>query len=324
MNFADLETQRADAARELLKSLGIAGTATPLPGGANNRVYRVTDSTCPVLLKAYFRHPADSRDRLGTEFAFSNFAWQRGIRNLPQPLAKDNQYALGIYEFIPGSQPSKATDKNVSQALAFFQALNQYKTHPDAEQLPNGSEASFSIAAHLGMVGRRVQRLLDAKIVPEAANLVQEKLLPTWQHILMGIYRSNLNLDEELPQEHRCISPSDFGFHNAIQRDDGSLVFIDFEYAGWDDPAKLVGDFFSQPQVPIPMEYYDQVVEAVAPALRPRIDLLLPVYRLKWCCILLNDFLPTSQARRAYANKTGGEAVQLEKARHALERIELE
>src|SRR6185503_11886129 len=54
---------------------------------------------------------------------------------------------------------------------------------------------------------------------------------------------SNLNLQPRL-------SPSDFGYHNAVLADDETVRFFDFEYAGWDDPAKLVCDFFNQVEVP--------------------------------------------------------------------------
>ena len=39
------------------------------------------------------------------------------------------------------------------------------------------------------------------------------------------------------------ISPSDFGFHNALRTNTGP-VFFDFEFSGWDDPAKTIIDFF--------------------------------------------------------------------------------
>ena len=42
--------------------------------------------------------------------------------------------------------------------------------------------------------------------------------------------------------EERCISPSDFGLHNAI-RTAADIRFIDFEFAGWDDPAKALVNF---------------------------------------------------------------------------------
>ena len=55
-----------------------------------------------------------------------------------------------------------------------------------------------------------------------------------------------------LGEADRVVSPSDFGFHNALRTEDGRLAFLDFEYAGWDDPAKLVCDFELQPAVPAP------------------------------------------------------------------------
>ena len=45
----------------------------------------------------------------------------------------------------------------------------------------------------------------------------------------------------------QVFSPSDFGFHNTILEDDGDLKFLDFEYFGRDDPAKLMADFIWHP-----------------------------------------------------------------------------
>jgi hypothetical protein len=57
-----------------------------------------------------------------------------------------------------------------------------------------------------------------------------------------------------------------------------------------------------------------------------RIALLLPVYRLKWCCIMMNEFLSTGNRRRSFAQDAGDQEerkrVQLEKSVQALQRIE--
>jgi hypothetical protein len=88
----------------------------------------------------------------------------------------------------------------------------------------------------------------------------------------------------------------------------GKPRFLDFEYAGWDDPAKLTGDFFAQLAVPVPADLFDRFVQEVAmPFPRPheialRARLLRPVYQIKWCCIALNVFLPVNLARRKFAN----------------------
>jgi hypothetical protein len=76
------------------------------------------------------------------------------------------------------------------------------------------------------------------------------------------------------------------------------------------------------------MDHYEEFAKTVAaPLTEPamhlqRFDLLLPVYRAKWCCILLNDFLPVDDERRRFAGRTtdpeGRKAAQLAKARRAL------
>ena len=128
-----------------------------------------------------------------------------------------------------------------------------------------------------------------------------------------------------------CLSPSDFGFHNALLRESGETCFLDFEYAGWDDPAKMIGDFFSHPGVPVPDEHFDWFA-AVAfepfverERLIERTRCLQPVSRIRWCCIILNEFLPEAAGRRRFADPGADmnerKCMQLEKARRLIDTI---
>ena len=307
-----------------------------LPGGGNNRVYRVETAAGPVLLKEYFQHPADPRDRLAAEYAFTNFAWSHGIRALPQPLACDRAAGLGLYEFIAGRKlvPGEVTAAHVDEAAAFFAAINRHRVDPAAARLPIASEACFSIAEHLACVDRRVARL--ATIAPEtdlhreAQKLVATRLMPAWIGVRAAVAAGGHPLDAPLPIAARVLSPSDFGFHNCLLTAAG-LRFIDFEYAGWDDPAKTVCDFFCQPAVPVPREHFERFLAAVISAtgdagIHDRAALLQPVYELKWCCIMLNEFLPVGDDRRSFARADQSHDMrrleQLHKVEAALARVE--
>jgi hypothetical protein len=312
---------------------------TRLSGGGNNRVYRIDSGGRALVLKQYFHSADDPRDRLGAEFALSSFAWRNGILSVPKPIAADRQRRLGLYAYVDGKRfaPGDIDGEAVDQALAFVLALDGLRDSEDGRQLPDGSEAVFRFGDHLALVERRVRNLgridVEDPLQADAALFVSQSLIPAWDRLAARVRedaaRADIDCDEILSREERTISPSDFGFHNALRAADGTIRFIDFEYAGWDDPAKLVCDFFNQEAVPVPREFYPRFADRFAAARpraglhRKRFDLLLPVYGLKWVCIMLNDFLPAGEKRRRFAAGEARRAAQLAKARAALLALEV-
>lgn len=329
----------------LLAKAGFKGefTIRRLQGGANNRVYRIALGGRHFLLKNYFKHPADKRDRLKAEFLFSNFAWNIGLRCLPQPFNCNPGKRLALYEFIEGKSvvPQEVDEKLTGHALHFFHKLNCHKNSPEAQKLPAASEACFSISLHLQCVARRVQNLCaitaTSSIDRQALAFIRGKLSKVWQAVrkdtLNQVSNRGFSIERGLAMKARCISPSDFGFHNALMLVDNSIKYIDFEYAGWDDPAKTVCDFFCQPEVPVPMKYFDGFVKDIVSGFaRPaehakRIVILFPAYQVKWCCILLNNFRPVGARRRLFASDMVDEkrqkTLQLQKAERMLAKIEI-
>src|SRR5690606_3195506 len=66
--------------RGFLVRLGFSGDDwRRLKGGANNRVHHVRLGTEDFVVKSYFRHPADTRDRFRAERAFYTWVMERGI-----------------------------------------------------------------------------------------------------------------------------------------------------------------------------------------------------------------------------------------------------
>jgi len=287
------------------------------------------------VLKSYFRSPADPRDRLGAEFSFCRYAAAAGVDAIPQALASDPAIGLGLFAFVEGERPKAATATLVSQAADFVRALNGPEHRSSAASLALASEACFDVGEHLGVVGRRVKQLGD--IAPESAidrdalHFVQSVLVPAWELIRDATRAQAGNGRRATPISlvgvDRVVSPSDFGFHNALVRSDGRAVFLDFEYAGWDDSAKLICDFFCQPAIPVPLGYFEDFAMAILTGVPEsessiaRVRLLLPVYRVKWICIRLNEFVPGGSERRLYASREQIEvrkSEQLSRARQAL------
>ncbi len=329
-----------------LKAQGLdSALVTPIEYGGNNRAFEVRDKEHTYFLKQYFHHPKDQRDRLHHEFSFLSFLWnQCGLRNIAEPLTCDAQRHIGLYSFIPGRRlaPEEIDERHISICLDFFILANKESGHANARRLPKGSEASFSVRHHFASLEWRISRFeaLDPKdsLDQEAARFVRRDVASMWKEMKPNmteqLKKLGMDMDRNLQMDECCLSPSDFGFHNVILGTDGKLYFTDFEYAGWDDVAKMVNDFFCQPEIPAPIRYFSRFSETVAGMLpRPefhleRIRILRPLHILKWCCLLLNEFLPVAQNRRQFAgtcqNLREKKAHQLEKARRMFGRLHTE
>lgn len=335
------ETELLQAVAPLCAAAGQAAPAAlhQLAGGKNNRVFRLdlADRT-RLVLKSYHVDPRDPRDRLAAEWAFLKYIWGRGVRSVPQPLGRDIGRHLGLYSLLPGRKldASEIGQPDIDQAAAFVIAANAEPR--DVLALAPGSEACFSLAQHLETVARRVNRLAvldEATPHSDAAKqLVADRLTPAWTRVEAWIRsraaEEGIVINAGVPDANLCVSPSDFGFHNALRDDHGVIGFLDFEYAGRDDPAKLVCDFFCCPEIPVPTTFHAGFIDRLSTGLavdadfRLRCELLLDAYRIKWACIALNDFLPVGAARREFASTSARDlrcAQQLAKATAILEQI---
>jgi hypothetical protein len=134
--------------------------------------------------------------------------------------------------------------------------------------------------------------------------------------------------NKNLSREKQTLSPSDFGFHNCLKGNDGSLTFIDFDYFGWDDPVKLTADFIWHPAMNLNTEIKEKWQEAMLVLFshdnqfESRLSAAMPIYGLRWAMIVLNEFIPGFAKRRKEAgmvenyNLEKSQKIQLKKAKH--------
>ena len=91
----------------------------------------------------------------------------------------------------------------------------------------------------------------------------------------------------------KTLSPSDIGFINAIKTKDNHWIFLDFEYAGWDDPTKMIADAIQHPGIPIPERLCKIFIKNTlnwldnADIINRRLKSVMPIVGLKWCLIIL-------------------------------------
>lgn len=319
----------------------------PLGGGRNSRVYRVdrsdrNDAEVYVAKIYSDTDPKSTCDRRGREFAALRFLWNNDVRCIPEPIATFPEQSLSILRFVEGTPLTRddVKQRDVEALVEFLIQLDRLKLQTASFALGAASEACFSLDALAESIRARLAHLQVAADLADtrAHERLQLFLAGSIRPVLARAFESaaalqrerGLEIDSVLARESRTLSPSDFGFHNALRRPDGSLVFVDFEHFGWDDPAKMVSDFLLHPALPLSVDLRRQFMQS-AIARHPacteldwRVPLAFPLYAIKWCTILLNEFVPEQRQRRAFAlhRKGDSEAVlleQLAKAKSLLE-----
>ncbi len=306
-------------------------------GGGNNRLFRVVTADGEVYaLKSYPRQASDPRDRLSTEFNALSFLRRHGVTQVPSPIARDDPAGFALYDWISGTpvQPNAAA---VDAAADFVRVLHLLTAAADASALPLASEACLSGQSIFRQVEERLARFsATAPAYPELEEFLDAVFVPTSRRTVAEarkIYaQSGLDFDKPIGQSLRCLSPSDFGFHNALVQTDGRIVFLDFEYFGWDDPVKLASDFVLHPGMDLTPELKQRFLDAMHGEFQAdvtfaaRLRALLPLYALRWTMILLNEFLPEGWARRVMAGAQGDRTAilrrQLTKAHVMIARLE--
>jgi hypothetical protein len=311
--------------------LGAPARLIAAAGGANNRVWRVESSRGLHALKSYPRQAADPRDRLGAEYGALSFLATHGVEAAPQPVACDRRANVALYDWIDGERVSEPTEDDVEAALEFIALLKGLSRAPDAVRLPLASAACLSYGAVTAQIGSRLYRLRrSTEGQDDVEAFLEGEFAPVCSAFLA---RASAMLEpaedeRELAPAFRMLSPSDFGLHNMLRRADGSIAFIDFEYFGWDDPAKLASDFLLhaghelRPELAARFEAGMRALFASDPGFATRLDALKPLFGLCWVLILLNQFAPERFARRAYAGAAADAALlrarQLQRARELL------
>jgi hypothetical protein len=304
--------------------------AERIRAGRNSEVSLLSNQHGKWILKRYYQNGAGTRDRLGTEFGFATFLQEIGVRGAPRPLGTDPVLGCGLYSYLPGKRPITIAATHISQAAQFVRDINEHREAPHAHRLPKAADACVGWKDHLDLTDARIGQLSAATptagLELDAHAFVRDRLVPCWAElkaaILGKVASGTIAATGPTNFGGQILSPSDFGFHNSLE-DEGQLSFVDFEYAGWDDPAKLICDFICQPELPVSdsqgSQFRQELIRDLpdAESISQRVEDLLPVHRLKWCCIMLNEFKMEDRRRRLHAGveAEGLLAQQLAKAK---------
>src|SRR3990167_3910040 len=275
-------------------------------GGANSRCFKLKTGDVWYFLKIY-PQCFDGRTRLEREYKFLKFLSENGLERVAKTYLADYEIPAGLYSFIEGRNANRRiTENDIEGAVAFVKALKQLSgLPPGSGNIGPASEACFSLRDIIRNLSQRRIRL-SANSSNALKKFLQSDFDPTFEEIKVKI--QGVKAAEILVKEKRFLSPSDFGFHNAIRGEDGRLYFTDMEHAGWDDPVKMISDFLLHPQMRLTDEqkglFSGKIISLFDKELGIRLKTVYPLYALKWSLIMLNEFTGRGWQRRQFSGKT--------------------
>ncbi len=306
--LGDWAAQELLALAETVVSAPVA-SVNWLSGGGNSRLLKVLSQGADLyVLKLY---PDEStHDRLSSEFCSFKLIRENHGGSVPRPGQRHSNLNAATYEWIHGTVVKQPTIEHVQQALKFIEYLHNLRGLSDFQSFQNASAAFVSGLDFENQLRARFNNLMEfVPVYLELTEYLKSEFLPVMEHVVQWV-RDNWKIEPSygspILRQHQTLSPSDFGFHNSIESSEGKLSFIDFEYFGWDDPVKLIVDFYFHPGMVLGSEMKSLWIRGTKKIygedITERLRLSWPLIALSWCLILLNEYRADVWMRRCAAN----------------------
>ena len=257
------------------------------------------------FLKNFIYDALNTHNRLKSEVYFSKYLLENNLNNIPKLICYSITSNWILYDWIEGEKVKKITHYNVKDLIEFLIKINlNLKNHKNYD-LPNASEACFSIVGHKVLITKKIKASINRidqnnQIDPNLKKLIifelEEKIVLINNLLRKKEFSNKDFIKYSLNKYQKCISPSDVGFHNIINSK-GKSFYVDFEYAGIDDPCKLIADLILQPDYPIPPDLIHHLLKLVnnlkkdIPDFQKRFLLIFELYKIKWFCIIFNPII---------------------------------
>lgn len=295
-----------------------------IAAGRNSRVFRVTAGNGACYAVKEFA-VSGNRNGLEIEFNALQFLNAHAIEHVPQAVAIDRARNMAAYVFVDGSPIRGAITQDDLDAVVDFVLILDELSCGETGWRTSAAEACFSFQELVENINGRLDRLkrlqAESPIYRDLHAFLKDDLSPLLNRLVHWgegtLTRHGLSMAAPISADERILSPSDFGFHNAVRRADGSIVFLDFEFFGWDDIAKLTSDFLLHPAMELQEGHRLRFANRLCMELRggeslaKRLPVAYCLFAVKWCVILLNEFIPEHWSRRRFAGELRTEDVVL-------------
>tara|TARA_Y100001968_G_C19444716_1_gene764658 strand:- start:769 stop:1758 length:990 start_codon:yes stop_codon:yes gene_type:complete len=281
--------------RNNIKALSISN----INKGSNAKSFKIISTDKNYFLKIYPTNSYEKESRLNAERSFLQLLNYSGNFDVPIYIDSCETSRSILMSWIDGQVIEAPTVIHWENYIDFLLRIQTLYSSSINYNVGFAKESSFSLLGHHLLVKRRLKEITN-----KISSLDKLKEFSQWLNespkslIDKEVLFSDLSSEEilyEIPFESRILSPSDIGFHNVIENNN-RLYFIDFEYAGIDDPYKLLSDILIHPNYSLDEYKIKLILSKITPLFSligidyKKLKLMLYLYIVKWVIIKLRPF----------------------------------
>ncbi len=224
------------------------------------------------------------------ETIFLDFLEKNRIRLTPKLFYKSNKrnFIKTLYiKDIDRSYYSKNKSKLILESFNFIKKINSKKYSKKNFYLAKDfCQTELDYKKEILFRIKMLKKLVIYKKNKQLRNLIKKINLMFKTLVSKGFFKKKYYVNKN----NLILSPCDFHIGNMIFNK--KIYFIDFEYSGLDDPAKIFSIFFLQPELNLDKKYFIKNFNKINfiknNFLRKNVEYLMPLNYLRWSLILLN------------------------------------
>ena len=282
-----------------------------IKGQRNSQLYKIIYKDGLIAaLKNYPAEDLDRRKRLKREYESLQLMKKNGFKDVSKVLYQDENLNIIIFQWISGIKPIKIDNHELNKSINFIKKIKKISRKTVGNFYFDAVESCKSLKDITSQINYKMNDLLKSKNNSEKfKHFLRFMLKPTYMNLHKEAKHSKMYklFIQPINKNYEILSPSDFGFHNAIKKSK-KIIFIDFEYFGKDDPVKLAADFLLHPGMKLKDDQKKKWLKAVLKVFKrdkyfeQRLKFLIPFYAIRWSLIVLNDFRKSDPNQENYKN----------------------
>lgn len=285
-----------------------------ISGQKNSTIYKIIlKNKSNFVLKYYPDLIVDDRKRLITEFKAIKYLNLKKINNIPKVLKKNENLNLGYYTWLDGNTIENINYSSLRIVLNFVKKLKIISKKSKFDNKIYASEACLSIKEIIRQINKKLENLILIKYKNDNLQKIISNFLIPLNELITKKYdylKNDKLFYKNINKSDMILNPSDFGFHNSLINNSNKFYFYDFEYFGWDDPVKLICDFYWHPGMNLSNKFKKYWLDESLKLFKDnnnfkeRLKLSLPLYGFRWALIILNDFTSKGKKILKHQNTT--------------------